>query len=346
MWSKQKSSAAPATHPIRKPFRQIVLPLLLLALSPVHAESVADELESALSGPVRVELNDGRSFSGQPVAFRDDVLLLRMRIDGGEADRGFPRSDIAEVNFPGEKVVAEAAELLEDGELTEALPLLEAIWRQRAPYMAIVDTPTLELVSALPFVHLETGDPYRAIGLAKNLLPHAADEVADTLHEAILLGHYRLEFYKETEELAREWIRAQEEFPASALGWKILADLALREDDFEKVVWIALQPIAIAGPQPVKHLDGCYALAIHAFHEMENPDRAQRLHREMTARGLAWPEDEVLAETGEFYQSKLAEAVAESEAAEAEADLDLRPPEEDLNLPLQNVRKILRVEDP
>lgn len=320
--------------------------LLCLLLMPPAAFSAGAEVGDALSGPVRVELKDGRSFGGRAVAFRDGVLLLRTRLDRGEVEQGFPQAQIGRVHFPGADVVAEAQQLLDDGEVAGAMSRLEAIWRQRAKFLSLVEAEMVELLAALPSAHLETGDPYRAIGLARILLPHArAPEVADRLHEAILLAHYRLEFYEETEELARDWIQAQEDFPVSALGWKILADLALREEDLEKVIWIALQPIAIAGPRPTPHLDGCYALAIHAFHRKEAFERANQLHQEMIDRKLSWPEDPLLAETGVFYQARLVRHLT-SEAGANEPDLDLRPPEEDLNLPLNDIRKLLRAEDP
>jgi hypothetical protein len=315
--------------------------LFLCPLSATRADVTA-----ALSGPVRVELTDGRSFSGRPVSFRDDILLLRTQLDGGEVERGFPRAQIRRMHFPGQRLVAEMMEMLDDGRTAEVLPHLEALWRQRAGFLALAEAETIELLAALPATHLDHGDAYRAIALARNLLPHArTPAVADRLHETILIGHYRLEFYDETEKLARDWIRAQHDFPPSALGWRILADLALREEDFAKVVWIALQPIATAGPESSKHLDSCYALAIHAFHKKKSFGRAAQLHREMLDRGLVWPSEETLAETGKFYQS-LIPAESQRKADTPEPDLDLRPPEEDLNLPLEEIRKILRRENP
>lgn len=331
----------------RRLYASTRLALLLAALLPaLEGAGQGDNPESALAGPITVKLKDGRSFSGRPISFRDEILTLRSELERGEVEQGFPRSSIARLEFPGQRVVAAAMERIDDGDLTAALPRLEEIWRQRQPFLPLLEPETVELLAWLPFAHLERDDPYRAIGVATKILPHATEaQVKDRLHETMLRGHYELEFFDDAEKLARDWIRDQEDVPTSAFGWKLLGDLALREEDFDRVVWITLQPIAMSGPQPMAHIEGCYALAIHAFHQRDEREGAARLHREMIERELSWPPDKALAETGEFYQSRLAEAV-KKKAAAAEPDLDLRPPEEDLNLPIRKVRKLLQTNEP
>jgi hypothetical protein len=322
----------------------LLLPFLPTAL--LAETSAPPDTVPALGGPIRVELRDGRSQSGQPLSFRDDILMIRTFLDGGAVDQGFPRAHIAQLHFPGDDVVAHAMEWQQAGDLVRALPYLEAIWRQRAPFLQLLPPETTDLLGVLPAAHLETGDPYRAIGLARTLLPHASGEEArNRLHEVILLGHYELEFYQETEELARAWIEGQSDFPRSALGWRILGDLALRADDLAQVRWRVLQPIALAGPEPMAHLAHCYALAIHAFHHQDGESTAAQLHREMMDRHLSWPDAPALAATGEWYETR-ALREARQRAARAEPDLDLRPPENDLNLPIRKVRKLLPTHSP
>lgn len=325
--------------------RSLFFLLGLMLAAPAIAEE--DPEDRDLSGLLRVELKNGRSHSGWPVAFKDDLLFLRIRMGGGEVEQGFPREDIARLHFPGSEVEREAAALVQEGHLTEAVEPLELLWRQRAPFLGLLDEESLDLLSALPAAHLAAGDPYRAISLANRLLPRAPSPATHNhLQEAILLGHLDLEFWEEASDLAREWIHGQEDFPDSALGWKILAELALLEEDLDRVLWVALQPIAISGPAPAEHLDSCYALAIHAFHLKEEPVPAVRLYREMTEDlRLMWPGDAKLAETGEIYRLVAEQETAAAEAA-TEADLDLRPPEDDLNLPIQKIRKLLRKESP
>lgn len=325
-------------------FRSTLILLVILAAGEKAALRASESAEDELRGPVRVEMRDGRTYTGQPVAFGDGMLTLRIRIESGEVERGLPQEEIARLQFSGASVERAAAGHLADGAVEEALPHLEALWRQRAPLLALLEPERLELLSALPVAYLAVGDAYNAIALARRILPHATEKTtADRLQEAILMGHFDLEFYEETDELARAWIREQESFPDSALGWRILAELALLQEDFDRVLWVALQPVAIAGPLPVEHLDACYALAIYAYHATEARDQAARLYREMVSLNLPWPRDERFAATGELYHEALAKEIA-GKPETPTPDLDLRPPEQDLNLPLRAVRKLLQAD--
>lgn len=318
---------------------------LSLSVATAALAPAAPEFADDLSGPIRVEMRNGRVYIGQPIAFGDGLLTLRMPVGTGEVDQGLPQQEIARLHFPGEAIERTAASLIADGALEQAVPHLEVLWRQRAPLLALLEPERLELLSALPLAHLASGDAYSAVALATSMLPHAPNKAtADRLQEAILMGHFNLEFYEETEALARKWIVEQDGLAESALGWHVLANLALLREDLDAVLWVALQPIVLAGPLPVEHLEECYALAIHAYHATEARDQGARLYREMVSLSLPWPRDERLAATGQFYRERLAEEIA-GKAEAPPPDLDLRPPEQDLNLPLKAVRKLLRADE-
>jgi|SRR5690625_1872410 len=316
---------------------------LLVSISLAFLLSISSASEKT-SAWIEIELNDGQTFSGEPVSYRNHVVSIRTIVDGGAFDRGFPADSIASLRFPDEKTVAHARDLI-DGEITEeTLSVLEKIWLPRAPFLSLLDEETIGLLAHLPGAQLALGDPYRAVGLAQRLLPHAAEtESADRIHEVILLGYLKLELWEEAEERAKEWIDEQPRFSQSALGWRVLAELALRNQELEELLWIALQPIAMTGAENIDHLADCYALAIHALFLQEETSRAVELFKEMRERGLNWPKHEKLQET----KNEMAELVpvtsnAEDPDAEAEVDLDLRPPEKDLNLPIDHVRKAIK----
>lgn len=303
-------------------------------------------LEAELSGPIEVELRDGRRHSGHPVSFRDDLLTIRIAAGGGELEQGFPRDTIAKIHFSGAATERTAVALVAEGQLQEAIPFLEGLWRQRAPFLALLDAESLDLLSALPGAQLEGGDAYRAISLAKLLLPHAkSSSISNRLQEAILVGHFDLELFEEADALAHGWIRQQDKFPDSALGWRILAELALAQKDYDRVLWVALQPIAVAGPLPMDNIEDCYALAIHAYHLLEAPEEAAMLFLEMSSLNLPWPQGRPdFAATEEIYRHAT-EQGPEEEAPPPGPDLDLRPPEQDLNLPIRAIRKLLQQAD-
>lgn len=332
----------PSNHLMRRLGWVWVFPLLAISAIGSNAENVPDPADT-----VRVELRDGRSFSGKPVGLRDGIVTIRVAIDRGEVERGFPADTVERLHFPDEEITRQVSDLVDRRELVKAIPGLEAMWRPRSAFIAILDPATMKLFAALPAAYLESGDLYRAIGIARRLLPHARGSATrNAIQEAILLGHYKLEMFSESSRLAREWIADQPPFPASALGWKILAQLALRDEDFERVIWVALQPIALADARPIPHIGDCYALAIHALSQQEREDEAALLYREMRDRGLEWPDDPRLADTGSRCAAACEVAAKTNNTtqaplggADAEPDLDLRPPEKDLNLPIQQVRK-------
>lgn len=313
----------------------LLIPLILLTfLSVLNASEKAPWIE--------IELRDGQFFSGEPVSFRNNIVSIRTIVDGGEYDRGFPAESIAALRFADRKTVDQARELIGAEMSEEVLSVLEEIWLPRAPFLSLLDEETIALLAHLPHAHLTAGDPYRAVGLAQRLLPHAVkSQTADQIQEVILLGYLKLELWKEAEERAREWIDAQPRFPRSALGWRVLAELALRDEELEDLLWIALEPIAIASSEKIDHLANCYAFAIHAFLLQEELGKAVDLFKEMHERGFLWPDDKNLRET-ETEMTKLISASQRENDPEPEADLDLRPPEKDLNLPIDQVRRAIK----
>src|SRR5690606_20506103 len=145
---RHRNPRSPPTPPIppapktRSPNRPLT-PMFPRRIPPALLFLLAANLPAAepdLSGPLQIQLRAGRTYTGQPTALRNGRLYLKPRIGTGEAEQGFPRAEIARLQFPGQTVAAEAANLLADGNSAAALPLLEALWRQRAPFLEILDS--------------------------------------------------------------------------------------------------------------------------------------------------------------------------------------------------------------
>lgn len=321
--------------------RPLLFALLPLIASLLPNAARAETDLSVLEGPVDVELVDGRAYNGRAVAFRDDVLYLRRELPDGEVERGFPSEQIQEIHFPGEEMEILALDMLDEGLLDEAVRVLEAVWRQRAPFLGLLNDRQLAVLYLLPELRLRTGNPGRAIGLAEELLARTGGPDGGlSLRAVTLRAHFALELFAESEALAGEWIEQQGRFPRSAIGWKILAELAIMNEDYDRAAWIALTPVSFAGPFETPFLADCYALGILALHELEEPDRAAVLGLEMHHLRLAWPEEDRFSDLRELYEQTDDEA-AGSATRPGEGDFDLRPPDEDLNLPLRAVRKLV-----
>ena len=300
------------------------------------------------TGPVEVLLRDGRSHRGEPVSLENNLFTVREFLDGGEVEWVIRRETIERVRFPGADTEREARALLDEERHGEAFPLLRALWRQRSPWLELLRETELALLAALPGLYLQRDDPDGAINTARRLRPLLPPGMAGRapVSEALLQSLTRVDLLDEARQLAREWALEQGRFGGSALGWLVLAELAMNNDDPEEALWLALQPVAFSGPLPMSQLETCYALAARAHDLLGEEDQARALFQEMTVLGLPWPEDrpewsDTERNLREWLDSvREAEAAAEEEA-ETGADLNLRPPEDDLNLPIQHVRKLL-----
>ncbi len=253
-------------------------------------------IATLLSGPVSVTTKAGASLQGSLSRTEDGLLQLQIKSEDGEAIFTYQPEEIRAIFFPGGILVNRAGELIREDNLTEALPLLEAIYEQRSNFLPFVAESDLLLFTALPSAYLDAGKPANAIAVSRNLLPHLQNfRQRERLDEAVILGHFSLGLREETKNLAASWIGKRDLYSDSALGWWIQAHLDFGKGNYREALWTSLHPIVFSGQIPMKYLDSCYALAIAASHELKNEVKAHLLYTEMQTRGLDWPEDELLA---------------------------------------------------
>ncbi len=266
--------------------------LLLFALTAgiPGASAQPAELDLALAREeAAVTTKAGSIFRGRLDGVHEGRLHLRRATDGGEVGRSFAREEIERLALPGAAVEAQALELLDRSRAPEALPLLEALFRQRVRYLAFLDAgqlrPLLSLVEAAA-----EGAPEKIVGYANALLPHTTGpEARARLLDARLAAHARLGVAEETRRLAEAWCAEVGREPRSALGWSVLARLAYEAGDLERALWIALQPVVFSTHEPTPQLETCYAVAIAAARRLGDTAAADRLDAELHDRGLAWP---------------------------------------------------------
>jgi len=282
------------------------------------------------AGEATVTNAQGRSFKGELRGyFNGQVVLVSREGDTGEVTRRFNRADVRAIVFPGYELAAAAADHVTNAKWTEARDELETLARQRGPYLEVLSSADLGLFFALVDVRMRTGAEIDGIALARRLggLEAAADRRSE-LADAILLGHWQLGLMDEARSLAREWCGRSTLGGSSALGWRILGEIALREGRNEDALWIAMQPIAYASFENPPHLDACYAIAATAAARMDDPALAARLRAGLTDRGLEWP-------TGfrePFLSTDLRSGTLPSPGTSKQPDLHLR---------LDQVRKLI-----
>jgi len=274
-----------------------VLVLLLGVGVVAHAAPSAADLDRLLARePAEVVPASGRTVRGLLDGFRDGRLHLRLATDGGEVGYSFAPAEMARLTLPGAELEAEALELLERGDLDEALPRLEALGRQRVRYLPVLDATRQQVLWTLAAHAGAATDPHAVRAILRAMAPLAdAAEKRLALLEAELELALRSGTADDVRPLAERWCVLADPAGPSALGWRVLARLAYEDADYERARWLALQPVTFAGHAGARDLDRCYALAIAAAEAQGDAAHAAVLRAEMAARGLAAPSDEVFS---------------------------------------------------
>jgi len=137
------------------------------------------------------------------------------------------------------------------------------------------------------------------------------------IEENLLLALFNAGMTEEAEAKANEWIRAADPAGSSALGWRLLAELSFKQEDYETAFWAALHPVAFSNQMPMEHLNACYAFAITAASELRLKEPRQQLILEMRDRALPWPTN-IAVLSGQA--PALLTATADTEPADASPD--------------------------
>lgn len=275
-----------------KSFRGYIC-LLVILLFPVvqlNAQSQPTQDFDALEEPVNLILKNGRSLRGNANRIEDGNLIFEGASGAGQVEYTFTTNEILRIDFPGNELAVEANKLLTTGSLEAAMPILNALYRQRVRFFEFMPPNEVAYFQKLADTAYATGDYYLAVGVARNVRPHIEDPtIKRQLDDKELLAHYHLPLLEKTQSLADSWVTNWQPYDASALGWYVLGQLAFDRGEFDNALWLSLKPVVFSSQFTMEYLDHCYALAIVAAVEIEDYAEAQRLLDEMVSRKLEWP---------------------------------------------------------
>lgn len=233
-----------------------------------------------------------RTFRGLLDGIRDGRLFIRHIAEGGEVGYSFTPEEVRDFTIPGASFADEGIDLWERGEIADALPMLEAIGRQRFRYLPLLNHEQRRPLFALVAAQIAADDPRAAIASVSLLRPFVTtDREAAQLRDAELNAYLSLGLTADTRALARAWCAAADATEGSALGWKILAQLEFDAGNFDRALWTALQPVVFSTYLSLEDLDHCYVLAIASADALGDRATGLRLYREMNERAINWPDD-------------------------------------------------------
>ncbi len=261
--------------------------IMFLMKSAAGTAGEAPPGEVILAQPQRIYLGDGRVYEGHAIRLMETALVFREVTEEGEVEYTFASGDIRKLEFPGETIQEEALMLLESGEPTAAIPLMNALYRQRQRFLALMEVE--QVVWFLHYVEalLEAADYYSAIAVALQLEPFVVEESkAIRLQERLLLAHHLIGLEDRLQTLAESLRQRTGPYRQSALSSYLPAQWAAEAEDWETVLNLLLEPIVYSSQFPMEHLPEVYALAIRACEEMGDQQHADLLREEKQHRYL------------------------------------------------------------
>lgn len=318
------------------------LAIAILALATLSCGMArADEVLAPLEWQATIVTQSGRVYRGWLDGYRSQRVRLRVPADEGEAIYQFSVDEIRTLVFPGTQEAEEALAALETNPSANVLNVLEQAWSGRIAYLAALDRPNRAPLLAYAEALLQDGHPLEAIARGRRLKGIALDpDERERVDAVVIIGHERAGLLEEASVLAETWCREHEASGSSVLGWVVLARQALRQEEWEEALWLALHPVAFGHDATVSKLGICYGAAVAANLHLENAEQAVALFNEMRERGIPWPDREPLLERASAI---LAEAMADETRSidESLPDEMSGPPIPDPRLSLEAVRRLL-----
>lgn len=280
----------------RKGYARMMALLLLsstnVLLQAETPQSLA-EIQEELKGPVTVVSSNHHQQQGRIIFWDETTLRLEVSSGAGIAEISYSRDEIQDLIFPGETHKSVLFEWIQQPDrLEEAMQLFRSYYAQRAAYLSLLGQPQLYFFVHYAKFALKQNKPLRAVAVIETLQPHVSDPfVLRDLNESLLIAFFKSGMKDETRILAREWVKEATAAGSSALGWRILAELYYKDEDFEMAFWTAIHPVAFSNQMPMAYLEACYAFAILSAKELKLKEEADILTQEMINRGLEWPTD-------------------------------------------------------
>ena len=277
--------------------------LLSLLMTPIAATakglSVAERetIYRELQEPIEITLKNRRTIPGHSIEVSGNTLQVGTSEGAGEIIYTFDISEIDRFTIPGESYKALALEWRESKKIDKALQLLELLFNQRVNLIPhLPESESRFFIYYLSLI-LDTNNPAKAIAVSNILAPQIKNPKAlQALDDAILESYYNLQVYEAAKPLAEAWVKERKPYERSTLGYFVLSAEALRLENFESALDMALQPIVFSSPVTTEKMAHCYAVAVSAALGLRDKKYALILYREMQEREYHWPNnDPILA---------------------------------------------------
>lgn len=318
-----------------------ILPILVGLWTVGHLGAQVDDPPDPLAHQATLITNPGKVYRGWLDGFRHDRVRLRLPADQGEVIYQFSGEEIRSLVFPGTDTIDEAIAMAEADQVPLPVDLLKTTWTLRAPYLPVLNRSNRAPLLLYAEVLLQDGRTLEGISRARRLAGvDLESEETERMDRVIIEGFEQAGLLDEASVLAEEWCLTHLPSGPSALGWAVLARIALREKNWEKALWFGLHPVAFGHDAAATGLADCYGATVAAALELGDDAEAVALVNEMRRRNIPWPREEpLLTEVGALIESALTSTNPEPETSLP--DQAAGPPIPDPWLTLEAIRRVL-----
>ncbi len=251
-------------------------------------QTMIEDATAAVSKPVRVHRINGSQFEGDFSGLIEGGFILSKEVGpDGSVEVEIRWDEVAAVEFAGDEVIGEVADLWESGDTDGTIRVLSPLFGQRSPFFRIL--PDAQLI---PFVYLAEGylandQPTEALGVTRSLKTWVKDEAeCYKLQSVELLCYLLLDLDPEAIQLAKSQIEGANDPSEAALAWVVMGLHHLKQQRFREAWLCAVHPILFDRRVESPDLADAYLVAILATLRLNHADFALRYYKEFEEKNL------------------------------------------------------------
>ncbi|MCH6257697.1 hypothetical protein MLD52_14150 [Puniceicoccaceae bacterium K14] len=237
----------------------------------------------------QLTLNDGGKVFGYLQGMEGGYVRLADAEQNWQSIRRFSPDTIRLFHFGDNDLVEATKQSLEQSDYYGALKFLTRLVEKREPYLGLL--PKKEEAFFLKYIHAlgETQQFGKALGQIKLWEIQIQNaEILQTLELCSLNYSWKSNDPSQAQLIAEELIENGYKSSLHPTPWMILASLELEKENYERALWLSLQPITFGASDEADDLATCYSIAILSAEGTRDETLKQSLQREMEARRLAW----------------------------------------------------------
>ena len=237
-------------------------------------------------------LSDGKILHGELAGTVGGYLSIVVEDSSNQAELRYRIELVERIDFSDSISRQDSIDGFSNRHPRQSIALLEELALKRLPYLEILGPEDAFVFTLLLESYILSGREEDALERAKLWLQKLPSEEAKLrIRELQMIAAWKLDRASDSAYYGRQWINAGYSCQNTALPWVSLANIALKEEDYETALWLALNPIVFSPPSKPSYLEDAYAIAIISAFKVGDGTQAHQLKTEMHAQRLTLPQN-------------------------------------------------------